>query len=96
MVRAYILAVDHCQAGEAYNIGSGVSHTMQKMLDILLGFAKVKITVETDPSLMRPSDIQDLRADSTKFHKATGWKPEVPIEKMLEDTLNYWREQIGA
>jgi GDP-4-dehydro-6-deoxy-D-mannose reductase len=43
---------------------------------------------------MRPSDVEVLRADNSKFCNLTGWKPEIPLEKTLEDLLNYWRERV--
>jgi len=94
MVKAYLLASEHCQDGEAYNIGTGVSHTMQEMLDILLGYSNVQITVEKDPVLFRPSDIPELRADVTKFTKATGWRSQIQIEQSLRDILDYWRGMV--
>lgn len=94
MVHAYVLASEKCLPGEAYNIGSGVSHTIQELLDKLLSFSTAKITVKTEEALFRPSDNPELRADSTKFMQATGWKPEIPIEKTLQDTLDYWRSVV--
>lgn len=91
MVKAYVLAVDKGHAGDVYNIGTGVSHSIQEVLDKLLSFAKTKITVETDESLLRPSDIPELRADVSKFVKQTGWKAEVPFDQTIKDTLDYWR-----
>ena len=41
---------------------------------------------------MRPSDVQILLGDCTKFKNQTGWEAKIPFEKTLEDTLNYWRE----
>lgn len=54
----------------------------------------MKVEIKKDPKKLRPSDVQVLVGDSTKFRKATGWKPEIPIEKTLEDLLNFWRERI--
>jgi GDP-4-dehydro-6-deoxy-D-mannose reductase len=94
MVRAYDLAIEKCANGEAYNIGSGVSHPMQEILDKLLALSNVSIKVEVDQSLFRPSDIMDLRCDATKFKNITGWEPEIPLEKMLEETIDYWRNFV--
>lgn len=91
MVRAYVLSSEKCVNGEAYNIGTGKSFSIQELLDKLLALSKTKITVEEDPSLLRPSDIPELRCDATKFIETTGWKQEIPIEKTLQDTLDYWR-----
>jgi len=52
------------------------------------------IEVKQDPDRMRPSDVMVLLGDCTKFKEKTGWKPEIPFEKTLEDTLNYWREKL--
>lgn len=94
MMRAYILAVEKCKNGEAYNLGTGVSHKIGDVLDKLISLAHVPIKVESDESLFRPSDIPDLRCDATKFKEATGWEPTVPLEKSLQDTLDYWRSLV--
>jgi GDP-4-dehydro-6-deoxy-D-mannose reductase len=49
--------------------------------------------VETDPARLRPSDVQVLLGDASKFKKATGWEPKIPFEQTLEDMLAYWRER---
>lgn len=94
MARAYVLASEKCVDGEAYNIGTGVSYKIGDVLEKLLSFAKVKITVESDESLFRPSDIPELRADAAKFKQATGWEPAIPFEKTLEELLAYWRNIV--
>ena len=94
MVKAYWLALEKGEPGDVYNLGSGKDVTIKQMLDILLTFTKADITVEQDPERMRPSDVEILLADMTKFYELTGWKPEIPLEKTLEDLLNYWRERV--
>jgi GDP-4-dehydro-6-deoxy-D-mannose reductase len=41
---------------------------------------------------MRPSDVPMLVGDCTKFKQQTGWEPQIPFERTLEDTLDYWRK----
>ena len=95
IIRGYWLSLDGgCQPGEVYNICSGNSWKIQSVLDHLLSLSKVKVKVEVDPERLRPSDVPILVGDSTRFTEATGWKPEIPIEKTLEDLLNYWRERV--
>ncbi len=94
MVRAYVLAAEQCIPGEAYNVGTGTAHIMEDMLKKLVSFSTKDITIQTDPSLFRPSDIPELRADATKFRNTTGWKSEIPLEKSLQDTLEYWRKVV--
>ena len=94
VVKAYSLLMEKGEFGEVYNIGSGVSYKIAEILDKLLSFSKTKITVEVDKSLFRPIDDPELVCDATKVANLTGWKPEIPIEKTLKDTLDYWRNII--
>lgn len=94
MVKGYLLAVERGEPGEVYNICSGKAVKIKKVLDTLLSFSKVKVEIKQDPARMRPSDVPILLGDNSKFVKQTGWKPQVPFEKTLEDLLNYWREKI--
>ncbi|MBN1272025.1 MAG: GDP-mannose 4,6-dehydratase [Candidatus Aminicenantes bacterium] len=93
-VRAYWLALDKGQPGDVYNIGTGTAYTGQEVVDKLLSKSKVKVKVEMDSERLRPSDVPVLQADCSKFVKLTGWKPEVPFDKSLEDLLDYWRERV--
>jgi GDP-4-dehydro-6-deoxy-D-mannose reductase len=94
MVRAYWLALEKGEPGEAYNVGSGRTWSVREMLDILLGMTKVKITTREDPARLRPSDVPILWADISKFRTATGWAPKIPFERTLADLLQYWRERV--
>ena len=94
MVKAYWLALEKCKSGEIYNICSGKAYSIQEVLDTLLGLTKQKIEIKPDPARFRPSDVPILQRDHSKFTKATGWQPEIPFKKTLEDLLNYWREQV--
>lgn len=94
VVRAYWLSLEKGRQGEVYNIGSGISYSMQQILDMLLSYTHVDVRLEEDPKRMRPSDVPVLECDSTKFQKATGWKPEIPFGVTLRDVLRYWRERI--
>ncbi len=94
VVVAYWLSLEKGHPGEVYNIASGKGYKISEMLDTLLTLTKVKIKIEHDPSRMRPSDVELLVGDATKFRKHTGWAPGIPFKKTLEDLLNYWRERV--
>jgi GDP-4-dehydro-6-deoxy-D-mannose reductase len=94
VVRAYWAALEQCEAGEVYNIGSGKDWKIADMTQTLIGMAKVPIEIRQDPARMRPSDVPVLLADPTKFRAATGWEPQIPFEQTLRDTLEYWRERV--
>jgi GDP-4-dehydro-6-deoxy-D-mannose reductase len=93
IVKGYWLALEKGEPGEEYNLCSGRAWVIKDMLDYLLKMSKAKIRVETDPARLRPSDVQVLLGDASKFKKATGWEPKIPFEQTLEDMLAYWRER---
>ena len=96
IVRAYWLALEKGQPGEVYNIGTGNSPTIRELLDHLLALTEARISVRELPEKMRPSDVEILVSDTSKFESQTGWRPEIPFENMLSDTLEYWRERVRA
>lgn len=91
MVRAYRLAID-LPTG-VYNVGSEMVMSMQQVLDTLCSLAKAPIETELAESLYRPANPHFPVVRCDKFREATGWKPEIPWEKTLLDTLNWFREQ---
>jgi GDP-4-dehydro-6-deoxy-D-mannose reductase len=93
-IQAYYLLLQKGIPGEPYNIGSGKSHSAKEILDILLKLSTTKITIKQDPQKLRPIDTPDITCDSTKLNKLTGWKPKIPLEKTLQDTLDYWRSIV--
>jgi GDP-4-dehydro-6-deoxy-D-mannose reductase len=93
-VRAYYLSLEKCEPGEVYNICTGTGHKIRAMLDTLLKFANIRITTRQDEKRMRPSDVELLVGDPTKFKARTGWQPEYAFEQTMKDLLDYWRARV--
>lgn len=89
--RAIRLIVEKGRAGEVYNICSGKTYTAQEVLVKLISMSKVKIKVVQNPDKMRPSDTPIICGNHDKLTAHTGWKPELTVDQMLKDSLNYWR-----
>ncbi len=96
-VRAYYMLVTiNPTPGAYYNIGGTYTCRVGEMLDYLLSLSSVKnITVETDSERLRPIDADLQVPDTTKFTEHTGWAPQIPFEKTMQDLLDYWRERIN-
>lgn len=94
MVKAYLLALEKGKEGDVYNIGSGKSYEISKILEMMLNLANTEIKTEQDPSLVMPADNPELVCNYSKFHKLTGWSPQIPIEETIENTLDYWRKIV--
>ena len=94
VVRAYRLLGEKGRAGEIYNIGSGVTYSGQEILDKLCMLAACPIPVRQDPTKMRPSDTPVVCCNHGKLTADTDWQPSIGLDKMLSETLNYWRKEI--
>jgi GDP-4-dehydro-6-deoxy-D-mannose reductase len=100
MVEAYWISTEKCQPGELYLVGSESEdsvYTFRQALEMLIAMSTVKgITYETDPRYVRPTSVPRLIGDTSKFRKATGWTPVIPFNRILTDTLDYWRARVAG
>lgn len=96
IVEAYWLSVEKCNPGELYLVGSETEDsifTFREALEKLISMSTVNnIKYEIDERYVRPTKVPRLIADTSKFREITGWKPKISFEKILEDTLDYWRK----
>ena len=94
-MRAYHLAATQGELGEVYNLASGQAQSVRGLLGTLLSYSKTEIRVERDLARYRPVDVLVVYGSSEKFHRRTGWEPQIPFEQTLRDTLEYWRGQVS-
>lgn len=94
MVRAYWLAVTKAKPGEVYNIATGNGIRIREMLERLIALGNVEVKIEVDPERLRPSDVEILIGDASKFKADTGWEPRIPFDQTLRDLLDYWRHTL--
>ncbi|NLT05438.1 MAG: GDP-mannose 4,6-dehydratase [Solirubrobacterales bacterium] len=68
-----------------YVVATGKSHSVRQLVDI--AFAHVGLDpadyVRTDPSLLRPAEVEHLIGDSTKAREKLGWQPRVSFEELV-------------
>jgi GDP-4-dehydro-6-deoxy-D-mannose reductase len=96
VVRAYWALLERGQAGQVFNVCSGRGRRIRELLDVLLGLARASVEIRVDPDRLRPSEVSVLVGDPSHLQAATGWKPEIPIEKTLFDLLADWRRRVGG
>ena len=80
------------EPGETYNVGSGNAREIRAILDLIISMSEAAIQVEIDPNKLRPVDVPIIEADITKINQLTGWKPEIPLEQTIQETLDFWRK----
>jgi GDP-4-dehydro-6-deoxy-D-mannose reductase len=92
MVRAYILLLEKGRCGEAYNAASGTEWCMRDVVEKLQSLSSVRAEVRSKVAA-RSNESVTARLDTSKLRQDTGWKPTIPFDETLRDTLDYWRRQ---
>jgi nucleoside-diphosphate-sugar epimerase len=72
------------------NVGSGKSFSIEKICEKIEKIMKRKMKIEIDQNKIRKNDILEIRCDNKKIKKMFGWKPQIPLEKGLEKTCNFY------
>ena len=95
-VRGLEAIIEKGAPGEAYNLSSGRAVAIQEVLDRLVALSTARIEVRVDKKLLRPTDEPVIMGDNAKVVKATGWRPRIPLQRTLEDTVGFWRGRFGS
>jgi GDP-4-dehydro-6-deoxy-D-mannose reductase len=93
VVRAYTAAID-LDSG-AYNVASERAVSVTGLIEILRGQTALEIRHEVDPDRMRASDVPEIRGSAARLREATGWKPEIELERTIADALAHWRDELA-
>jgi GDP-4-dehydro-6-deoxy-D-mannose reductase len=92
--RAYQMLLGPSVEGGTYNVASGRSVPLQDVLDLLVQLARCPVKIEPDPERLRPMDIPVLSGEASRLQRATGWRPELPLEQTLADMLDDARRTV--
>lgn len=86
-VRAYWAIATGGEAGEIYNVCSGVAHSVESVIQRLVAQAGGGRSVEFDAGRVRAGDVDYSRGSPDKTQRACGFSCEIPLERTLADTL---------
>lgn len=92
IVRAYRLIVEKGQPGKAYNVGSGVAHSLEDMLKTITSLSSQEITINVDPARIRPTDTPVICCDNSLIRSELGWAPEHDIFDTLKEMYENYRK----
>jgi GDP-4-dehydro-6-deoxy-D-mannose reductase len=94
VARAYVAAAG-LEPG-VYNVASGRAVTVRELIELVRAAARIPVRHEVDPARVRAHDVPEVRGSAEKLRAATGWTPEIPLERTVADALEAWREELGA
>jgi GDP-4-dehydro-6-deoxy-D-mannose reductase len=96
VVRAYRLLAAGTARG-VFNVSSAVSVSAAEQVR-LLGelIAPIEIEHVVDPARVRAHEVMDLRGANDRIAAATGWRPAIPFEQTMRDTIAWWEHELRA
>jgi GDP-4-dehydro-6-deoxy-D-mannose reductase len=94
VARAYALGAG-LEPG-AYNVASGRAVSVRELIELVRETARIPVRHEVDPARVRAHDVPEVRGSAERLRAACGWTPEIPLERTVADTLQGWRERLGA
>jgi NAD dependent epimerase/dehydratase len=92
-VQGVLVVGEHPQAlGRVVNLGTGVSHAVREMVDVVGRVLGFEARVVQDPARVRPerSEVMELCADA-RVARSLGWKPEVSLEDGVRRVVEFMR-----
>jgi GDPmannose 4,6-dehydratase len=68
-----------------YVIATGVTHSVRQLVEVAFAHAGLEWQrhVRTDPSFIRPAEVDLLIGDSSKGRRALGWEPSVNFQQLI-------------
>ncbi|MBX0331093.1 GDP-mannose 4,6-dehydratase [Oscillochloris sp. ZM17-4] len=93
VARALWLLIERGAPGEVYNLCSGRATRIGDIVQMVVERGRVPVEVRQDPARLRPSDEPILQGDNRKLREATGWEPTIGMEEIVDELLEYWRDQ---
>jgi len=81
--------------GGVFNVGSGRSVSAAELVRVLAEvIAPIEVTHTVDPARVRAHEVMDLAGSHERLTAATGWRPAIPLEQTLRDTIEWWERSL--
>lgn len=95
-VRAYRDIVERGVPGRPYNVCSGQTLRIGRLLDLMVGMSTVTVELQIDQARLRPADDPRLVGATNRIEREIGWRRVIPLERTLSDLLEFWRSKVAA
>jgi GDP-4-dehydro-6-deoxy-D-mannose reductase len=91
-VRAYV-AAGALPAG-VYNVCRGEATSVRTLVELAGQASGVELRHAVDTERMRTHDVPEVRGSASRLEAASGWRPEIPLERTIADAIAYWRARL--
>ena len=84
-VEAMWLMLQQPNGGDDFVIGTGEAHSVRELCEHAFGHVGLDYRdfVELDPRYLRPTEVDDLRADASKAARLLGWRPRTSFKELI-------------
>lgn len=93
LVSALLLLAEKGEWGQCYNICGRYDYRIGDLIPMIEQVIGIKLKVQIDPALLRPSDEPVIFGDASRLIERTGWAQQIRIEQTIEDMITYWRQK---
>jgi GDPmannose 4,6-dehydratase len=85
------------ESPEDYVIGVGETHSVKEFVEEAFSYVDLdwREYVKIDSRYFRPTEVEALRADSTKARKKLGWEPRVTFQELVKIMVDADTRKIG-
>ncbi len=90
VIDAFLITYEKGASGEAYNVGSGVSVTVNEIVKNILDILQLNPEI-TYTGQSWEGDVESALADISRF-KSLGWRPKVSIEDGIRRTYEWLKD----
>ncbi|HVM95702.1 MAG TPA: GDP-mannose 4,6-dehydratase [Candidatus Acidoferrales bacterium] len=96
-VRAMWLMLQRPQAAD-YVIATGQAHSVKEVAAIAFAHAGLdwQEFVRSDPSLLRPAEVDHLIGDASKARQELGWRPTISFEELIKTMVDADLERLAS
>src|SRR5690606_22971585 len=95
-VRAYVALAERGRRGEVYNVCTGRAVVIRALVQGLAARTRVPVAIVHAPARYRPVDVPVVVGSADRLAAETGWQRAVPLDRTLDDLVEWWRQQVPA
>lgn len=93
IVKAYRMIVESENCHVIYNVGSGKTYSLKKILEYIISLCSQTISIEVDQTRFRPTDQPVICCDYNLIKSQLGWEPQYTIFDALREMFDAYAKE---
>jgi GDP-4-dehydro-6-deoxy-D-mannose reductase len=95
-VRALRLVMELERPQAAYNVASGSTVSIGRLLEWILDEAGVEAEIRVDPGRLRPGEPRRIVGSASRLREETGWRPERSVEDAVREVYRWIARRVES